>query len=246
MKKHKLHIASVLLIAIFFSACGMKKIHQYDRFGGGISGSKPVQNSTQTIAEKLPDLVSEKPSQIEADIVASRLHLSEKQQQKINSVVQDLPEVKVAKKAINTVHAMNQKIQMRVCEKEKPKILKTAAAVFAVASALMGLGILFIGIFGFRYKNETTGGAIGAVMFLIGIILAIIALIMALIGGIAMLFSAQFKNTNANLAEASPKKPKHKAKRRITFGRVLLGLLCLLILAFIALAIAMRGSKWIM
>ena len=25
MKKHKLHIASVLLIAIFFSACGIRK-----------------------------------------------------------------------------------------------------------------------------------------------------------------------------------------------------------------------------
>jgi hypothetical protein len=194
----------------------------------------------------LPDLVSEKPIQKESDIVASRLHLSEKQQQKINSVVQDLPEVKVAKKAIKAFQTKNQKIQAGVCEKEKPKILKTAAAVFAVASVLMCLGILFIGIFGFRYKNETTGGAIGAVMFLIGIILSIIALIMALIGGITMLFSAQFKNTNANLAESSPKKPIQKSKRRITFGHVLLGLLCLLILAFIALAIAMRGSKWIM
>ena len=246
MKKHKLRIASVLLIAIFFSACRMKKTYQYDRFGGGISGNKPVHNSTQTIVERLPDLVSEKPSQTEGMFVTNKVLLSENQQQKINAVVQDLPEVKVAKKAVNTVHAMNQKIQMRVCEKEKPKILKTAAAVFAVASILMGFGILFIGIFGFQYKNETTGGAIGAVMFLIGIILSIIALIMALICGIAMLFSAQLKNTNANLAETSPKIPKQEAKRRITFGHVLLGLLCLLILAFIALVIAMRGSKWIM
>lgn len=245
MKKHKLHIAPVLLIAIFFSACGMKKTYQHDRFGGGISGNKPVHNSTQTVAEKLPDLVSEKPLQKESDIVASRLHLSEKQQQKINSVVQDLPEVKVAKKAVNALQVMNQKIKTRVYEKGKPEILKTAAKVFAVASVLIVLGI-FIGVFGSSNKYDTTGSVIGAVMFLIGIILAIIALIMALIGGITMLFSAQFKNTNANLAEASPQKPKQKAKRRITFGHVLLGLLCLLILAFIALAIAMRGSKWIM
>ena len=228
---------------MLFTACGIKKNYPYDRFGGGISGSKPVHNSTQTIAEKLPDLVSEKSSQTESDVVASRLHLSEKQQQKINSVVQDLPEVKVAKKAINTLQVTNQKIKTRVFKKEKPEILKTAVIVGQVALALMALGLLFIGIFGFRYKSETTGGAIGAVMFLIGIILAIIALIMALIGGIAMLFSAQFKNSSTNLAEASPKNPKQKVRRRITFGRILVGLICLLILVFaIILSLSSGGG----
>ncbi|MFM7764190.1 MAG: hypothetical protein ACKO6I_00910, partial [Sphingomonadales bacterium] len=240
MKKYKLYFTSLFLITMLFTACGIKKTYPHDRFGGGISGSKPVHNSTQTIAEKLPDLVSEKSSQKESDVVASRLHLSEKQQQKINSVVQDLPEVKVAKKAINTLQVKNQKIKTRVFKKEKPRILKTAVIVGQIASALIALGSLFIGIFGFRYKSETTGGLIGAVMVLIGMILAIIALIMALIGGISMLFSAQIKNISTNLAEASPQKPKQKSKRRITFGHVLLGLLCLLILAFVALAIAMR------
>lgn len=246
MKKHNLFLTAFLVMALLMGSCGLKKTHNYDRFGGGISGNKPVHNSRQSVAEKLPDLVSEKPEQTEGVFEANKLQLSEKQQQKINSVVQGMPEVKIAKKAVNTVHTINQKIEKRVYKKEKPKILKTAGTVFAVASALMGLGLLFIGIFGFRYKNETTGGAIGAVMFLIGLILAIIALIMALIGGVAMLFSAQLKNTSTNLAEASPKKPKQKEKRKITFIRVLLGMLFLLLLAFFALAIAMRGSKWIM
>ncbi|MFN4914154.1 MAG: hypothetical protein ACK5FT_02440 [Sphingomonadales bacterium] len=245
MKKHNLSLMPFLLVALLLGACSVNKTSNLDRFGGGISGSKPVHNSTQTVAEKLPDLISEKSSQKEAEIVGSRIRLSEKQQQKINAVVQDVPEVKVAKKAVNALQVMNQKIKARVYKKEKPEILKTAATVFAVASVLIVLGV-FIGVFGSSHKYETTAGVIGAVMFLIGIILAIIALIMALIGGISMLLSAQFKNTNANLAESSPKKPKQKAKRRITFGHVLLGLLCLLILAFLALAIVMRGSKWIM
>jgi len=207
MKRHKLYLTSILLIAILFSACSIKRTYPYDRFGGGISVKKPMHNSTNAITEKIQQPTSEKSSPSIGENVASRLNISEKQQQKIKNMVQDVPEVKVAKKTVNTMQQMNQKIKTRVYRKEIPVILKTAAMLFMVAASLMTLGLLFIGIFGFRYKNETTGGLIGVVMFLMGIILGIIAFLMALIGGISMLFSAQFKNTSTNLAKASPKEP---------------------------------------
>jgi hypothetical protein len=56
---------------------------------------------------------------------------------------------------------------------------------------LIAFGFLFIAIFGFRFKNETVGGFIGVIMFLVGLILLLISLILAIIGGLIMLLTSK-------------------------------------------------------
>jgi D-aminopeptidase len=117
--------SSLFILLTLFSwmlnSCGMKKTYPYDRFGGGISVDKPMHNSTKTIAEKIPDLVSEKSTQNDAETIDSRLHASEKQQQKIKSAVQDMSKMVILRPEDKLQIAIKNKIYHRATDHPPPK-----------------------------------------------------------------------------------------------------------------------------
>jgi len=77
MKRHKLYLTSILLIAILFSACSIKRTYPYDRFGGGISGNKPTHSTEKTIEER-PAAEAKTARIIENKIPDTKMQLSEK------------------------------------------------------------------------------------------------------------------------------------------------------------------------
>jgi magnesium-transporting ATPase (P-type) len=165
------------LFVFLMGSCGLKKTYPYDRFGGGISGSKPVHNSTKTIAEKIPDLVSEKSTQNDAETIDSRLHASEKQQQKIKSAVQDMSKMGILRPEDKLQIAIKNKIYYKANDQKPEKILKHAFVVFIVAALLLVITIL---IRDFGSIDDMFN--IGYPLMAVGLVLLFISLMMALTG----------------------------------------------------------------
>jgi hypothetical protein len=219
MKKHNLSLMSFLLVALLLGACSVNKTRNLDLFGGGISGSKPVHNSTQTVAEKLPDLVSEESLQTEGVFLANKLHLSEKNQHKINYVLQDWPVLKVAGNKIKSVHDIKNKIIHKQNEKERPEISKRAKKVFLLAASMLSLGWIFQILGSYALFN------VGAILTGLGYILLTIAFIMALTGWLNTLI-------------------KNKSGKKITFWHVLGGLFLLFLMTLVVVLSLSEGGGW--
>jgi hypothetical protein len=191
MKKRNFYHAFLVLLATFFNACGVKKTNSYDRFGGGFSEKKQVAATSEKEAEKISDLVNERFEHKSESNLSNHVKLSEKQLHKINSIVNEIPEVKTVKKYTKKMAVLKRNIHAAVPNKEIPDVLKTAFILGGVGLNLIAFGFLFIAIFGFRFKNETVGGFIGVIMFLVGLILLLISLILAIIGGLIMLLTSK-------------------------------------------------------
>ena len=208
MKKHNLSLMPFLLVALLLGACSVNKTSNLDLFGGGISGSKPVHNSTQTIAEKIPDLVSEKSTQNDAETIDSRLHASEKQQQKIKSAVQDMSKMGILRPEDKLQIAIKNKIYHRANDQTPQKILKHAFVVFIVAALLLVVTIL---IRDFGSIDDMFN--IGYPLMAVGLVLLFISLMMALTGFLNKLL-------------------KKKTSFRIRFWQVLFGFIVFSLLIF--------------
>ena len=217
MKKHKLYFTSLFLITMLFTACGIKKNYPYDRFGGGISVNKPTHSTEKTIEEQPAD-VAKTALIIENKIPDTKMQLSEMQQQKVIKTIQNMPEENADGKSRNCLRAIKQKITKNQQEKEQPKILQQAKRVFWVSASMILLGSVFQILGSYVLFN------IGAILLGLGYILLGIAFIMALTGWLNKLK----KNTSSG---------------KITFWRVLGGLICLLILVFaIILSLSSGGG----
>jgi hypothetical protein len=211
------------LLAFWMGSCGIKRTYPNDRFGGGISGSKPIHNSTKAIAEKIPDLVSEKASQTEGKFVTNKILLSEKQQQKINSVVQDLPALKFGRNKNKILQDINYKISHKQHDKQNPKILKQAKIVFIVASSMLLLGWFFQTFFGYLVFN------VGSILIGLSLVLLGISFVMALTGWL-------------NKTSWLYRLIKNKSKGKITFWQVLGGLFLLFLLVLVILLSQSSGG----
>jgi hypothetical protein len=191
MKKHTIYFTVVLLLATFINSCGLKKTNSYDRFGGGFSEKKPVTATSESEAEKIGNLVNERYEDKSKSNLSNHVKLSEKQLHKINSIVNEIPEVKTVKKYTKKMAVLKRNLNAAVPNKEIPNVLRTAFILGGVGLHLIGLGFLFIGIFGFRFKNETVGGFIGFIMVLAGLVLLLISIILGVIGGLIMLLTSK-------------------------------------------------------
>jgi hypothetical protein len=172
-------------------ACGVKKTYTHDLFGGGFSGNKPVTATSESEAEKIGNLVNERYEDKSKSNLSNHVKLSEKQLHKINSIVNEIPEVKTVKKYTKKMAVLKRNLNAAVPNKEIPNVLRTAFILGGVGLHLIGLGFLFIGIFGFRFKNETVGGFIGFIMVLAGLVLLLISIILGVIGGLIMLLTSK-------------------------------------------------------
>jgi len=191
MKKPNIYLTFLVLLAASFNACGVKKANSYDRFGGGFSEKKPVTATSESEAEKISNLVNERYEDKSKSNLSNYVKLSEKQLHKINSIVNEIPEVKTVKKYTKKMAVLKRNLNAAVPNKEIPNVLKTAFILGGVGLHLIALGILFISIFGFKFKNETLGGFIGFIMMLVGWILLLISIILGVIGGLIMLLTSK-------------------------------------------------------
>ena len=189
-------------------SCGIKRTYPNDRFGGGISGSKPIHNSTKAIAEKIPDLVSEKSTQNDAETIDIRLHASKKQQQKIKCALQDMSKMGILRPEDKLPIAIKNKIYQKANDQTPQKILKHAFVVFMVAALLLVITIL---IRDFGSIDDMFN--IGYPLMAVGLVLLFISLMMALTGFLNKLL-------------------KKKTSSRIRFWQVLFGFIVFSLLIF--------------
>lgn len=215
MKTRNLFLIPFFLIAFLLGACTVKKTINYDRFGGGISSNKPVQKFSNKIAERMPVLASEKPSQKETEIMASQHQASDKHQQKIKTIMEEVPVFKVDLNKNKFVYAEINKTTHKPHVNEKPEILKQAEKVFGVAASMLLLGWFFQVLGSYVIFN------VGSVLMGLGYILFGISVIMALTGWLNKL-------------------KKNKSSKKITFWHVLGGLFLLFL---IILVIVLLGSS---
>jgi hypothetical protein len=189
MKKHTIYFTVVLLLATFINSCGVKKAVSYDRFGGGFSGKRPVTATSEKEVEKISNLMNDRYEDKSKSNLSNHVKISEKQVHKINSFVNEIPEVKTVKKYTKKIAVLKQNVNAAVPNKAMPYVLKSAFMLAKVGLCFVAFGFLFIGIFGFRFKNETVGGFIGVIMVLIGLLLLLLSIILGIIGGLKMLLS---------------------------------------------------------
>ena len=189
MKKHTIYFTLVLLLATFINSCGVKKAVSYDRFGGGFSDNKSLITTAKKEAENISNLVNERYEDKSKSNLSNHVKISEKQVHKINSIVNEMPEVKTVKKYTKKIAVLKRNVNAAVPNKAIPYVLKSAFMLAKVGLYFVAFGFLFIGIFGFRYKNETVGGFIGVIMVLIGLVLLLLSIILGIIGGLKMLLS---------------------------------------------------------